>query len=210
MLSVASEVQIPNKLANPPPHRISQIDQNAFNDNKSQQSTMSIVNVVTVVGTRRYKRKATIPESPWGHIPKQNWDAAVDRTLLQLGLTKSTVKQGAITGDRPLDDATKYYCHYHGFVKFAYSVGDYSSILMFDEYAPTYCVPPDVHTLVAIGAAKKLVVLDSTGALPYRSTRAEQVSCSVLPTVPSSGQASSKPTSHCRLWKPNTMLSRWL
>mgnify|MGYP003428561924 CR=1 FL=1 len=97
MLSVASEVRFPNKFVKPPLIGSPQIDND---DTKSQQSTMSIVNVVTVVATRRHRVSSAIPESPWGHIPKENWDVAIDSALAALGLTKCTVKHGAITGDR--------------------------------------------------------------------------------------------------------------
>jgi hypothetical protein len=140
-------------------------------------SAANVVNAVIAAVTIRHK----IPVSPWGNIPLDIWDRTINLELRRLQLKKSTKKHGRITGDRHLADSTKYYCHYHNFVKFSYSVGDYSSLLMFSEYAPTYCVPPDVNTLVAYCnyrlGEKGTIVVDSTGVSPYLDTKGKEVLC---------------------------------
>ena len=121
------------------------------------------------------------PRSTWGGIPKELWDSAISSELKRLGLQRSTKRCGAITGDRPLADASKYYCHYNNFVHFAYSVGDYSSLLMFDDYCPQYCVPPDVHTLVGYVNSRFGQpgddVVDSSGTKPFLDCKGKHVRC---------------------------------
>ena len=87
--------------------------------------------------------------SPWGHIPKADWDRVVQSEMDRLSLRPHATGAGAITGSRPLRNATVYDCHYHAFCSFAYSVGDYSSLLMFDPMCPTFCIPPCAKTMVA-------------------------------------------------------------
>jgi hypothetical protein len=119
--------------------------------------------------------------SPYGGIPIADWETALTSEYRRLGIPRGTTLRGHINGTRPLKDEKAYECHYNAFCRFAYGIGDYSSLLMFDKYCPTYCIPPSVETMVAYVnhrlGEKGTNVVDSTGKNLYKCTRGKLVLC---------------------------------
>jgi hypothetical protein len=145
-----------------------------------QQSTIAEVNVEDGTYVFPDVRNKSL-WSPYGHIPIAKWEEAINGEYERLRLVQHATVRGVVTGTRPLVNLGAYETHYHWFVKFCFAVGDYSSVLMFDDHCPIYCIPPDVETMVAYCNSRVgeigMKVVDSTGKSLYLDKGGAHVFC---------------------------------